>query len=288
MHSDHPAASPRTKNGVQGTRAICFILIFVFAVITSSIALNFSSVALTSARIENGIFNFQNAVPLHPTNSPSIQDTAASTTTQPGTSYWYVGASTTDSSLNAGVRSYIEVRSQQNSVGVISFWISEAFQNNLWAQVGYYIQNGSAPVAFYQIWSLTNRTEISTGTHSVSDGFHEFSIVYSTGTTWKFTLDSHVFGTYDIGTNNSATNYPIYAMSEEGYVTAPFAFSEVVFTRAIQISGAGSWINAASATSFGNSWGIKGNAQSSQLLANELVIGGSIPTVAPNGELWSA
>ncbi len=189
---------------------------------------------------------------------------------------------------NNGVRSFIQVRDQNNRDGVVSFWISEAFENNLWAQVGYYIQSGSQPVGFYQIWSLNNRSEISTGTTKVTDGIHEFAILHGNNTTWQFVIDSKVFGSFNMQTNSTSSSYPIYAMSEEGYTNEPFAFSQVMFSRAIQVLNSGNWYNVPSAVSFGTAWGIDGRVQSSQLLENQFVVGGSTRVIAANAELWSA
>ncbi len=203
-------------------------------------------------------------------SSDNTTSTGSRTTLK--TSFWYVGASSREETPNTGISSIIQVKSQ-NVTGVLSFWVSEALSNNFWAQVGYFINNSSEPIAFYQIWNLNNLTEIFTGTTAVTNGYHNFSMVLETGNLWQFALDSIPFGNFDLKANASNPDYPIYAMSEEGYVTSPFAFSEVLFSRAIQVVYQNAWHNATSATSFGDAWPIQGQQQSPKLAANEMLIG---------------
>jgi hypothetical protein len=202
--------------------------------------------------------------------------------------FWYVGASSSNLSFyyNNGIRSMIEVKNQ-SVLGVLAFWVSEATGNGLWAQVGYYIDNGSSPFAFYQIWNLTNRAEIATGGTAVAAGIHIFSLSLSNATIWNFRVDSSVLGTFDMRTNTSSPQFPISAMSEEGYSQHPFGFSKVTFLSGMQVLKGGSWENVTDASSYGNSWGIQGNMQSPRLSANEFAVGESYPIVASNSPLWA-
>src|SRR5689334_7312120 len=82
-------------------------------------------------------------------------------------SFFYVGAfmnSNSDPSAvpNSGVQATIQVVSQK-ATGCLSFWVDDDAASNIWGQVGYYICNGSTPVAFYQIWNLNNGSLLSTG-----------------------------------------------------------------------------------------------------------------------------
>lgn len=220
--------------------------------------------------------------------SASISSSTPSSEAPNASEFFYVGASTNVPSIeqNTGVRSLIQVKSQDVR-GVLSFWISEATANNMWAQAGYYIDNGSKPTAFYQIWNLTDRTEVTTGTESVSSGIHLFSIASVLGTdSWNFTLDGRSFGTYDMGSNLSSATYPIYALSEEGYISAPFTFEPVLFQSAIQVLKQGSWSNASSASSYGSDWGLEGHAQDSMLGNNEFQVGSGYGQIAGNSDLW--
>ncbi|MCL4519354.1 MAG: hypothetical protein M1587_09170, partial [Thaumarchaeota archaeon] len=92
--------------------------------------------------------------------------------------YWYVGASSSDNaySQNNGVRSEIQVV-QQSTSSFLGFWVSETMSNGLWGQVGYYLFHNSRPVAFYQVWNLTTRSEIAHGTTAVSLGNHLFQLL---------------------------------------------------------------------------------------------------------------
>lgn len=203
--------------------------------------------------------------------------------------YWYVGAVSTSplSESNQGIRSSIQVTDQSVNEGVLSFWVSEAFNNNLWAQVGYYIQNGSSPVAFFQVWNLTERSELTTGTQSISIGVHTFAMQLIKQTNeWNFSIDGKSFGTYEMKANDSSSSYPIYAMSEEGYVFHPFSFDSVLFTSAIEVFKSGTWQPVSYAYSFGNAWGIQGNNQNPLLSDDELSIDGSSSALPVNSSLW--
>lgn len=221
----------------------------------------------------------------HFLSNPSVNVSQSNDTSNDN--YWYVGASSNDPSAesNQGVSSLIQVRSQ-NISGVLSFWVSESFPSNLWAQVGYYLQNASPPIAFYQVWNLTDRAELVTGTEAVSTGTHLFSILLSQSNIWSFAVDGTSFGSYDMKANVSSSLAPIYAMSEEGYVAQPFEFQQVVFLSAIQTLKSGAWTSVSYANSFGDAWGIGGHAQNSLLGQNELVVGEGAGALADNSSLW--
>jgi hypothetical protein len=241
----------------------------------------------------NPLFTSQ-SVSWNPFSSNGSASTSSSTTSTGGgnaTNYWYVGASSSDSSaeLNQGIRSLIQVRNQSISDGVLSFWVSEAFSDNLWAQIGYYIQNNSGTIAFYQIWNLTSRTEVVTGTHSVDSGVHLFSIQLGATKTgiWNFSLDGVPFGSFNMRANVSSSNYPMYAMSEEGYAKNPFGFSEVMFESAIQVYKNGLWEPVLHASSYGNNWGIEGQEQNSLLDPNQILVGQGIKLLSVDSSLWA-
>ena len=222
----------------------------------------------------------------------SIQSSSSSSSSLDGTnsSYWYVGASSSDPSLqsNQGVRSSIQVRNQTIKVGVLSFWVSESFSNNLWAQVGYYTESNSTPVAFYQVWNLTGKSEVTTGTTSLSSGLHLFSIIEHDQTSvWGFYVDNESIGSYNMLTNMSGSSLPIYAMSEEGYSSSPFSFKPVMFSSAIQVLKSGTWYSPGNATSFGTSWGMVGRNQNSSLNNNQIIVGEGNAQILASSLLWS-
>ncbi len=206
--------------------------------------------------------------------------------------FWYVGAASNDSHAlsNQGVSTQIQVKNQQIQ-GVLSFWISETFPNNLWAQVGYYIQNSSSPLAFYQIWNLTIRQVLVTNTEPVALGTHTFSMMIlqsnqTRSTIWSFALDGQAFGFYDLGSNQSSATAAIYAMSEEGYTQHPFAFDPVLFSHAISVFKKGYWSDLSHANSYGISWGIQGQMQSAKFQADQFIVGEQTPSLAENSALW--
>lgn len=202
------------------------------------------------------------------------------------TNYWYVGAASSDRVYlqNNGVRSEIQVV-QQNVSAFLGFWVSETMSNNLWGQVGYYFFQNSQPEAFYQVWNLTTRSEIAHGTVSVSFGNHLFSMYLSKGTSFEFSVDSSEIGYYDMKTNISSQTVPIYALSEEGYCSAPFSFEPVTFS-SIQTLESGHWIAVNSAQSYGNAWGLYGNEQSQTIGSNEFIVGGNYASLNPETVLW--
>lgn len=202
-------------------------------------------------------------------------------------SVWWVGASSTDSSAlpNTGVKGTIQVISFSTS-NVLDFWVADDLTNNVWGQVGYYIMGGGSPVAFYQIWNLNTNSILTTGTASVSAGSHTFAMFLQSGTTWAFSLDGSVFGTYDMGASSSGTGYPFYALSEE-QGSGVFTFPSVTFSD-LQVMRSGSWAGVATANSYGSAWGVQGEYQNSALSAGEIVVGTSVPTVSAGTPLWGS
>jgi hypothetical protein len=209
---------------------------------------------------------------------------------------------------NTGARTTVQVVSEP-VVGCLSYWVSDDSAANIWGQVGYYICNSSTPVAFYQIWNLDSYSILTTGTTTVSTGYHTFSM-YSQpgGNTWAYSLDGSVFGTYDMGSSISKGTYPAQAVSEEGYVSGPWNPAQVTFTTAIETyqtsntfpSGNG-WYTPPSAYELGGGcsssgavnasggyscWGIAGNLQDSSIPIDSMVTGGTTPLLAAASYLW--
>ncbi len=202
-------------------------------------------------------------------------------------SVWWVGASSTDSSAlpNTGVQGKIQVIST-SVVGCLAFWVSDDLLNNVWGQVGYYICDTSTPLAFYQIWNLDTNAVLTSGSKSVSTGSHTFSMYLQSGTTWAYSLDGTVFGTYDMGASTSSSSYPVYALSEEE-ANSTFAFPTVGFSTALQVMESGSWNPVQTAESYGTGWGLAGAAQGTGLQANQITVGGSLAALPQGTQLWS-
>ena len=199
--------------------------------------------------------------------------------------YWYVGAASENGSyLNNGIRGEIKVLPQYTS-SFLSFWVSETMSNGLWGQVGYFIFHNSRPVAFYQVWNLTSRFEIASGTLSVSQGFHLFAISLLKATTFEFSVDGVAIGYYNMKTNVSSATVPVYVLSEEGYSSAPFAFEPVAFA-SIQILKTNHWIGISSALSYGNAWGIFGYMQNQQIEPGDFIVGGNSASLPEGTSLW--
>ncbi len=211
---------------------------------------------------------------------------------------------------NTGVQTMIQVVSQP-VVGCLSYWVSDDSAANIWGQVGYYICNSSTPIAFYQIWNLNTGSAITTGTTSVSTGYHTFSMYsQSGGNVWAYALDGVVFGTYDMGSSISMGTYPVQAVSEEGYVSGPWSPAQVAFSPAIQTFQTATtypvgngWYSPSTAfepwggcTSSGapnntagyTCWGIAGNLQDSSIPGDALVTGGSTALLQGGTYLWNS
>jgi hypothetical protein len=210
----------------------------------------------------------------NPPGSPASQNVVA-------LNYWYVGALSNDSAYasNQGIRGEIQVVQQENVSSFLAFWVSDTLSNGLWGQVGYYIFHNSEPTAFYQVWNETTRSEIASGTAAVSFGNHLFSMYVTKGTTFEFSVDNTTIGYHDLGANASSAEEPMYALSEEGYCSAPFSFAPVSFS-GLQVLKGGNWIDLASARSYGSSWGIAANGE------NQFIVGGSYSSIQEGTSLW--
>ena len=217
------------------------------------------------------------------------------------TTNFYVGAyANVDSDPsgfpNSGVEGAIQVVSQQVS-GCLSYWVDDDSAANVWGQVGYYICNGSNPVAFYQVWNLSSSTVLSTGLSNVTLGYHSFSM-YSVaasagGDTWAFALDGKVFGNYDMGSNVSSSTYGVSADAEEGYVSSAYQPAKQVGISAVYTYASGDWSAVQSAiepwacgATQMSCWGIEGNAQNSSVPAGGYITGGSSLPVGLGSRLW--
>ena len=222
--------------------------------------------------------------PILPASTHPVESFSASSSG----SVWWVGASSTDSSAlpNTGVRGAIQVISM-SVVGCLAFWVSDDLSDSIWGQVGYYICNTSTPLAFYQIWNLNTNAVLTTGTTFVSTGSHTFSMYLQSGTTWAYSLDGTVFGTYDMGASVSSLTYPVYALSEEE-ANSTFSFPSVTFSTALQVMKSGSWNPVQTANSYGTGWGVVGAAQGTGLQADQITVGGSLGVLPQGTQLWSA
>jgi hypothetical protein len=206
-----------------------------------------------------------------------------------GGNVWLVGAQSNGyAASNGGVRSRIDVISTPTT-GALAFWVSDGMSNHLWGQVGYSVSGGGPPIGFYQVWNLTSNTLLASGTTAVSLGNHTFVMQEKQGTVWVYAIDGAVFGTYDMGATMSSATLPVYALAEEqGNAVSPLP--RVSFAPAIEYLDPfmHSWNPAPVATVYGYGWGVEGNSQNGNLGANQMVVGGNLPAVAPGSSLWGA
>jgi len=205
-------------------------------------------------------------------------------------SVWWVGASSTDSSAlpNTGMEGVIQVISTSVSASnCLAFWVSDDLSNNYWGQVGYYICGSTVPFAFYQIWDLNNMSVLASWSTSVSTGDHTFSMYLQSGTTWAYSIDGAVLGTYNMGANSSSSSYPVYALSEEE-AGSVFSFPTVTFSAAMRVLKSGGWSPVQTAESYGTEWGVQGASQNGSLPSDQIAVGGSLAVIAQGTALWGS
>lgn len=202
--------------------------------------------------------------------------------------FFWVGAEAASQGTlpNSGVQATIQVVNQ-SAPGCLSYWISDDSSANVWGQVGYFICGHQAPLAFYQVWNLSAYAILTTGTADVTVGPHTFSISLLSGTTWAYAVDGEVLGVYDMRSSNSSSSYPVFALSEEGYVSSPWTPSPVEFDTAIQVLKAGTWSPVQLAASYGGGWGVEGNIQDPSLPPDAMTVGGSSTELNPGTALWA-
>lgn len=296
------SSSTKEKSRRGDVIALALVLILSVSFFASGLVVSFSRgeflriASDTESSYSSSAKSLESAGNLNSIKITTISSAESSTVSSSSSSseFWYAGALTTNplSDANNGIKAWIQVKDQSISQGVLSFWISEAFGNDssLWAQVGYYVQNSSeSPTAFYQVWNLSSRQELASETETISSGIYLFSItlISNTSSNWNFAVDGRSIGEYNMLSNSSSPSYPIYAMSEEGYVTNTFSFEPVLFPTAIQFPKYDSWQDVSNASSFGNSWGVQGNDQNASLVNDEILIGTGYSVLALNSDLWN-
>ena len=205
---------------------------------------------------------------------------------------WYGGAESLDSSAlpNVGVRAVIDVVNQPNipAGSYVLPWISDELSNGVWLQAGYYVQQGSAPMGFMQIWNLSSGNILQTKYPTVTIGPHTFSIYLKSGTTWDITYDGQEWTSYDAGTSVSSSDYPVYSLVEmQG--SSVFPFNTVDFPTAMQVQKTvgGSWAVVQTAAAYGSAYGTQGQLQNNLLSPNSILVGTSIPMVLAGTTLWN-
>lgn len=287
-------------------------LLFFTAILSLMLVLSGSVMLRPPGPTASAVMNPDVDARVHSAGSVSRQETfpAAQSTNRT----YYVGAQAQEAICapdvvctfltNSGARTTIQVVSQEVN-GCLSYWIGDDSGANIWGQVGYYICDGSTPVAFYQIWNLDTYSILTTGVSAISPGYHQFSMYVDSGTTWAYAVDGNVTGTYDMGANSSMPTYPVQALSEEGYVSAPWVPAPVTFSSAIQTFNSGVWTPAEASTSYGGDcnsdgspgktgyyapyscWGAQGNLQNSTIPTDAFVVGGNVPLILSGSPLWN-
>jgi hypothetical protein len=189
---------------------------------------------------------------------------------------------------NTGVRASIEVQNFSMGSACVSFWISDDTPGNIWGQIGWYICNNDAPVAFYQIWNLNTNQIVGGGTGPIANGIHSFQMSLTSGTTWSFVVDGISIGSYNMGSSVSSSTYPIYSMSEENTLPSPVPIPLVLFPVAIQAQVGGSWNSALTASAYvlGGSWGLQGPDQNIAIPQNSFALGDALSTPANGATVW--
>ncbi len=277
-----------------GLLALMFLLVPAFPLATSvghARSIHLPTVTTVWPAGTTGDLSKTDLAPLLPSVAPHAF--ASTSTTYSG--YYYVGADSEVASVysNYGVGATIQVISTQAS-GCLSYWVADDSSASIWGQVGYYLCNSSTPVAFYQIWNLNTNTVLVTGTASVTTGAHQFSMYSQSGSTWAFTLDGGILGTYNMGSSVSSSSYPVEALSEEGSVSAPWNPPQVQFSQIQVRSSAGAWSSVSTGfvpygcnSSSYSCWGDAGNMQNPSISTDSVLVGGSTSTILSGTVLWN-
>ncbi len=217
--------------------------------------------------------------------------------------FWWIGATSTQTSAipNNGVRMEATVVTAPAGAanGCFSVWTSDVLSNNMWGQIGYSACDipGEAffdLTAFFQVWDLNVGADgellVDQETNDITPGLHAFAMYVQSGTTWAYAVDGNVMGLVDMGSATGDSPYGVATLSEEGDgVAAAFVPPSVEVPVAMEIMAGGTWGPATTAeveNTAGLS-GVVGQLQDSTLADDQIVIGGSSPTLANYVPLWS-
>lgn len=217
--------------------------------------------------------------------------------------FWWIGATSTQTSAipNSGVRMEATVVTAPTGAanGCFSVWTSDVLSNGMWGQIGYSACDipGEAffdLTAFFQVWDLNVGADgellVDQETNDITPGLHAFAMYVQSGTTWAYAVDGNVMGLVDMGSATGDSPYGVATLSEEGDgVAAAFVPPNVDVPVAMEVMAGGTWGPATTAeveNTAGLS-GVVGQLQDSNLADDQIIIGGSSPTLANYVPLWS-
>jgi hypothetical protein len=217
-------------------------------------------------------------------------------------SYYQVGAVANLTSAlpapSSGVEATIEVVAQQVNIPLLSFWISETLDNNVWGQVGWTIYGPSfTPQAFFQVYDLNQpnatldqfaASMLGEGSAPITTGTHTFSMHVQSGTVWSFDVDGVSIGTCDMRSSQAATpNAGIASEENVGSGVAPPArFTGPIHVSGIKTLEAGSWVALDVGSSYGTGWGEKANLLDPGVPPGNLVFDFDFPRLNDGTPLW--
>jgi MYXO-CTERM domain-containing protein len=216
--------------------------------------------------------------------------------------FWWIGASSTSTSAipNSGVRMEADVITTPAAAagGCFSVWTSDTLANQMWGQIGYSACNLPGEpfydlTSFFQVWDLSigpdGQLVVDQESSDITPGLHAFAMYVESGTTWVFAVDGNVMGAVDMGSTTADTPGGVSLLSEEGDgVAAPFAPPAVAVPVAMEVYTGGTWGPATTAVVVNTALlsGVAGHLQDPALADDQLVIGGSSPTLAAGVALW--
>jgi MYXO-CTERM domain-containing protein len=230
-------------------------------------------------------------------------DNASPDASNPFPDFWWIGASSTDTSAipNTGVQFTTQVVSTPAGAdgGCFNVWTSDTLDNDYWGQVGYSACNMAGQpeynlTAFYQVWNLAlgngGTLLVAGNSTELSVGLHNFSMYVTSGTTWAYAVDGNVFGIYDMGSATADQQYGVATLTEEGDgIDAAFVPPVVQMPVAMEVrSGSSQWGPADEALTYNTAdlSGVVGHLQSASLANDQIVVGGSAPTLDAGTPLW--
>jgi hypothetical protein len=212
----------------------------------------------------------------------------------------WVGAEATSSAFVpcTGITSTIAVVDAHTTLpqdsSVYAAWNAlPEFANSVWAQTGYFVGDTSVN-GFFQIWDLATNSVETTGIWDLAGGAnHVFTIQFSSGTTWDFTMDGVLQGSYDLGESSTSgvnTSEPFEALVEKQVYSgdAAWAVPTIEFSVAFQSLVGGAWTTITPASAYADgSYGVEGQEQDSSLVANQIIVGSAVSSVPTGTLLWS-
>lgn len=216
--------------------------------------------------------------------------------------FWWIGASSTMTSAipNSGVRMETTVveRPAGAAGGCFSVWTSDVLDNQMWGQIGYSACDVGEELydltSFFQVWNLAIGADgelvVDQESNDITVGLHTFAMYVQSGTTWAYAVDGNAMGVCDMGSATGNAPYGVATLIEEGDgVAAAFTPPSVSFPVAMEIMSGTTWGPPTTAAVYNTAGlsGVVGHLQDTALADDQIIIGGTSPTLDAGVPLWN-